>query len=293
MNDKIYQKITLRTIPFVPELISGVVTLFDLIGIEEKENEIVCYFHKFDEEDFKSLKDALENFKKESLIEKYNIYQSTLQHKNWNEEWEKTIQPIKVSDKIVIKPSFKEYQSLNDEIVITIDPKMSFGTGYHQSTRIMLRLIEKYLRPGVKVLDVGTGTGILAIASIKLGANFAITCDNDELVEENVYENFEKNKVKNKCSFIPGTIHNINEKDFDIILANIQKNVLLEIACEIKERTKQNGLVILSGLLKDNKDEITEKYESLGFKLVEISTEDEWIGLVFQLYKNDKNSISD
>lgn len=282
MKEKIYPEIIIRAFPFVPELITGVVTLLDLIGIEENDNEMTCYFEKFDENDFNFLRTALENFKKEDLIERYEIYQLTLEHKNWNEEWEKTIQPIKVSDKIVIKPSFREYQKQKDEIVITIDPKMSFGTGYHQSTRIMIRLIEKYLRPDTKVLDVGTGTGILAIVAIKLGASYAATCDVDEFVEENVRENFVNNGVEDKCSFILGTINSIDEKDFDLILANIQKNVLLDIADEIKERVKQNGLVILSGLLKDDQNEIVGKYESIGLKLVEILSEDEWIGIVFE-----------
>jgi len=282
MKDKIYHEITIRIFPFLADLISGVASLLNFIGMEERENELVCYFEKFNEEDNNFLYNALNNLKRESLIERFEIYQSTLEHRNWNEEWEKEIQPIKVTDKIVIKPSFRQYQKQNDEIVITIEPKMSFGTGYHQSTRIMLRLIEKYLKYDSKVLDIGTGTGVLAIASIQLGASYAVTCDIDAMVEDNVIENFKNNSVGDKCSFIAGTINNIDEKDFDLILANIQKNVLLEIASEIKKRIKQGGLVILSGLLFDDKNEIVEKYQSLDFKLIDVLNEDEWIGVVFE-----------
>lgn len=282
MKQKIYYEVTIRTFPFTPELISGIVMLLELDGIEERENELVCYFEKFDENDYEFLNQALNNLRKESLIERFEIYQTTLEHKNWNEEWEKTIQPIRVSDKIVIKPSFREYQKQNDEIVITIDPKMSFGTGYHQSTRIMIRLIERNIKAGSKVLDVGTGTGILAIVCAKLGAEKVITCDNDEFVQENVIENFRNNGVEEKCSFVYGTIDQIAESNFDLILANIQKNTLIEIAEKIKEKIKINGLVILSGLILDDEKDINEKYTSLDFKLLEAEIEDEWLGLVFQ-----------
>lgn len=280
---KNFTEIIIRTQPFSSELLSGVVQLFTtLMGIEEGENELVCYFSEFSHEDFEYLKKLLLNLQNEALIERFNVYNKIIEQKNWNEEWEKTIQPIKVSDKIVIKPSFRDYNPTGDEIVVTIDPKMSFGTGYHQSTRIMIRLIERNIKPNMKVLDIGTGTGILAIVSAKLGANKIICCDNDEFVQENVLENFDKNNVGDKCSFIFGTIENIQDNDFDLILANIQKNVLLEIAEDIRNKIKKSGLVILSGLLVEDELSIIEKYSSLGFNLFDKEIENEWIGLVFK-----------
>lgn len=281
---KNFTEIIIRTQPFSSELLSGVVQLFStLMGIEEGENELVCYFSEFSDEDFEYLKKLLLNLQNEALIERFNVYNKIIEQKNWNEEWEKTIQPIKVSDKIVIKPSFRDYNPTGDEIVVTIDPKMSFGTGYHQSTRVMIRLIERNIEPNMKVLDIGTGTGILAIVSAKLGADKIICCDNDEFVQENVRENFDKNNVGEKCSFIVGTIENIQHNDFDLILANIQKNVLLEIALDIRNKIKKNGLVILSGLLVEDELSIIEKYSGLGFHLFDKEIENEWIGLAFRL----------
>jgi ribosomal protein L11 methyltransferase len=281
---KTYTAVVVKTQPSVPEIISGIVSLISsLTGIEERGNELICFFSEFNDDDLSYLKNLLSNLKSESLIERFEIYTDTIEQKNWNEEWEKTIQPIKVTDKIVIKPSFREYKASECEIIITIDPKMSFGTGYHQSTRIMIRMIQRNIIQGMKVLDVGTGTGILAIVCAKLGANKIITCDNDEFVEENVLENFEKNQVLDKCSFVFGTIDEIYENDFDMILANIQKNVLIDIAEKIKQRTKKNGLVLLAGLLLTDEEEIIEKYSSLNFKLIEKEIEDEWLGLVLEL----------
>lgn len=281
---KNFIEVVIKTQPFVPELISGVAYIFTtLAGIEERETELVCFFTDFNDDDLKHLNNLLLNLQKESLIERFEVYTETVEQKNWNEEWEKTIQPIKVSERIVIKPSFREYTPKENEILITIDPKMSFGTGYHQSTRIMIRLIERNIKPGMKVLDVGTGTGILAIVCAKLGASQIVTCDNDEFVQENALENFEKNNVEDKCSFVLGTIDAIIDKDFDLILANIQKNILIDIAEKIKSKIASRGLVILSGLLIEDEKEICEKYSSLGFNLLEKEIEDEWIGLVFKI----------
>ena len=113
----------------------------------------------------------------------------TIEDRNWNEEWERTIRPIRVSDRIVIRPTWQEYRAAPGEIVLIIDPKMSFGTGYHETTRLTLRLMETHLRPGATVLDVGTGTGILAVAAIRLGASHAVATDIDEWSAENAREN--------------------------------------------------------------------------------------------------------
>lgn len=280
---KVYQEITIKAFPFNPEILTGIVMLFDFLGIEERENELICYFNNFSENDLITLNQLLNNLKKESLIERFEIYQSTIEQRNWNEEWEKSIHPIKVSDRIVIKPSFREYEKKDDEIVITIDPKMSFGTGYHQSTRIMIRLIERYIQNGFKVLDVGTGTGILSIVALKLGASKVYACDIDENVQENFYENLALNGISENCFFTAGTIKKITEKDFDLVLANIQRNILIDIARDIAERTKKGGLVILAGLLVEDQDEISKIYRSFNLKFIETEIEDEWIGIVFQL----------
>jgi ribosomal protein L11 methyltransferase len=157
---------------------------------------------------------------------------------------------------------------------------MSFGTGEHQSTKLVLRLLDKYVKKGMSVLDVGSGTGILSIAAIKLGAANAFAIDFDEACFENCKENCEVNEVENSVEVKKGEIKDVNEINFDLILANIHKNVLLEIAEEIKMRLKKNGIVILSGLLASDKEDIETKYHSLGFRTEEISKIDEWIAIV-------------
>ena len=218
--------------------------------------------------------------KNEKLIESFRIEKEILEDKNWNEQWENSREVIRVSDRIVIKPTFKEYSAKPNEIVLTIDPKMSFGTGEHQTTKLILKLLEKIVKPGMNVLDVGSGTGILAIATVKLGASNAVAVDFDEVCLENCKENCELNVASDTVEVVTGEIDDVKEKDFDLILANIQKNVLLEIADKIKSKLKSGGVVILSGLLELDKDAIEEKYQSLGFVTLQIEKMDEWIAVV-------------
>jgi ribosomal protein L11 methyltransferase len=210
-----------------------------------------------------------------------------LQNKNWNEEWEKNIQVIEVSDSIVIKPTFREYNNDKGKLVLTIDPKMSFGTGEHATTKIMLRLIEKHMPKNSLVLDAGTGTGVLAIASVKLGAKKAIAFDNDEWCLENGLENAKLNGVQDQVEVLNCEAKDIAENNFDLILANIQKNVLLDLADDFKSRLKYNGVLILSGLLHVDEQDITEYYKAKKLKPIDKLQIDEWIGLVFIKTAND------
>lgn len=282
MKRRKIRRIFIKSTPHLPELIIGSTYFLDSNGVEEFENELVFYLNSFSEQDELFLKNFLNGLVKENILEKFEVHTDELYEKNWNKAWEESIESIKVTERIVIKPSFKNYDAYSDEIVITIDPKMSFGTGHHQSTRLMIRLLEKYIRPGVRVLDAGTGSGILAIVSAVLGASEVLAFDLDENVEDNFTENCEKNNVSDKCKFFAGTIENIREGDFDIVLANIQRNVLIEMANQIKEKLKIGGLAILSGLLFEDKEEINQVYSSLNFSIVDKIHEDEWIGLVYK-----------
>ena len=123
------------------------------------------------------------------------MHSHSVAEKNWNSAWEETIRPIRVSERIVVAPTWHPFNGGPGDIVLTIDPKMSFGTGYHESTRLLLGLMERHLRIGARVLDAGTGTGILAIAALKLGAASAIAFDIDEWSFVNAVDNTRLNGV--------------------------------------------------------------------------------------------------
>ena len=266
--------------PFDSDLLSGLMWDFDITGLLEDDDHITIFISENSTTTERQISDVLMKLQKDMLIESFSIKKEILEDKNWNELWEKSREVIRVSDRIVIKPTFKEYSAKPDEIVLIIDPKMSFGTGEHQTTKLILKLLENYVKQGMKVLDVGSGTGILAIAAVKLGANKSIAVDFDEICLENCRENCSLNDVENTVEIITGEIDNVDAKDFDLILANIQKNVLLEIAVKIKAKLNQNGVIILSGLLESDKSAIEKKYHSLGLKTTQIEQMDEWIAIV-------------
>ncbi len=277
-----YKEFNVTAEPFLPEIISSLLWELDLSGIDEEVNCIKAYASPDTGITSKDVSAQLQKLVEQKMIFNFSVEEYIVEDKNWNEEWEKNINVIEVSDKIVIKPTFRGYDKKPGQIIITIDPKMSFGTGEHQTTKLVLRLVEKYIKQDVKVLDVGSGTAVLAIASVKLGALSAVAIDNDEWCFDNGKENCALNIVTEKVDVRLGEIKDVEEKDFDFVLANIQKNILLTIAGSIKERTKKGGKVILSGLLFTDEEDIVKAYTSLGFKFIEKNSLDEWIAIVLE-----------
>lgn len=278
---KKYKEFLITAEPFNPDLLSGVLWESNITGINEEVNCIKVFSDDLSLP-LEELKDKLQHLKDENLLHEFTIEENIYENRNWNEEWEQSINVIQVSDKIVIKPTFREYSSKPGQIVLTIDPKMSFGTGEHETTKLVLMLLEKYIVLGARILDVGSGTGILAITSIKLGAQHAIAIDIDEWCLDNAIENSKLNEVTNSIDIRRGEIKDIIESEFDLILANIQKNILLEIAPNIYSRLRPGGLIILSGLLNYDEEDIKTKYLELGLSYLETKTLDPWIALVFQ-----------
>jgi ribosomal protein L11 methyltransferase len=278
---KKYKEFLITAEPFNSELISGILWESNISGINEEVNCIKVFSDDLSLS-LEELKERLQKLKNENLLSNFTIEENIYENKNWNEEWEQSINVIHVNDKIVIKPTFRNYNPKPEQIVLVIDPKMSFGTGEHQTTKLVLMLLEKYTTSGARTLDVGSGSGILAIASIKLGARQAIAIDIDEWCYDNAIENSKLNNVNDSIEVRQGEITDIKESDFDLILANIQKNILLEIAPEIYSRLKLGGIVILSGLLDYDEADIKTDFSALGLSFLETKTLDSWIALVFQ-----------
>lgn len=275
----IYKEFIITAEPFIPDILSGALWELNITGLTEEVNCLKVFSESVNKNEIEViLNDLVIN----KMLLSFNIQENFIEEKNWNEEWEKSREIIRVSSRFIIKPTFKDYIAKANEIILTIDPKMSFGTGEHQTTKLMLKLEEKYVKKGMKVLDTGSGTGILAIAAIKLGAESVLAHDIDEWCYQNGIENSELNNTTNQIDFRICTIDKIVENNFDMIVANIQKNILIEIVNEIESRIKPDGILLLSGLLHIDEKEILKVYDSVGFKLLESVQMDEWIGLALR-----------
>lgn len=278
---KSYREFIITTEPFNAELVSSILWELNIDGINEEVN-CLKVFAQDESVTAESIESELNLLKDNKLLREFSVQENYIVEKNWNEEWEKSREVIHVTDKIVIKPTFKEYTAKADEIVLTLDPKMSFGTGDHQTTKICLHFIEKYLKPGMKVLDAGSGTAILGIAAAKLGAGKVVAFDIDDWCYENGIENTQFNSVSDKVEIRKCELKDISDDNFDLVIANIQKNILLELADGFKSKIKKNGILILSGLLEMDRDAINKAFSSVGFEETDFIQMDEWIGIVFR-----------
>ena len=204
-----------------------------------------------------------------------------LEDKNWNEEWEKNFQPVIIEEKCIVRASFHtpEKPYLYD---IVINPKMSFGTGHHETTSMMIANQLEIDHNKKTVMDAGTGTGILAIMASKLGASLINAFD----VEDWAFENLKENAILNGCSNIlvgKGDISQVelSEKEYDIVLANINRNVLMDELPEYSKRLKSGGTIVLSGFYIDDIPMLVEKASTVGLKKISFKEKNKWASLVF------------
>lgn len=236
------------------EQFSELFSWLDIEGIEELENNIKVYISESYVVEFEKY---LKGIKVDYSID---FSKEILEEKNWNEDWEKNFQPVLIGQLAGIRASFHP-PFPNVQYDIVINPKMSFGTGHHATTRQVIELMEKIDVQNKKVFDCGSGTGILAIVAAKMGATEVIAVDNDPWCYENHIENNELNQVNTHVQL--GGIEDIQVFDFDLILANIQRNYLLEFMPELSKRLAQEGQLIISGFLpQDNKDLLDKALEN-------------------------------
>lgn len=266
------------------ELVDQLVAILSQLGVEgfwEDDDSLKCYVSsdRWTGAMTEEIQSLVNQIMHSSISAHPSVTIRRIEEQNWNESWEKTIEPIHVTGRIVIKPTWHEYSPAPDELVITIDPKMSFGTGYHETTRLVLRLMEKFVKPGMSVLDVGTGTGVLAIAGIRLGARNAVGIDVDEWSSTNAQENVRLNCVENQVTIRQTELASLPPATFDLIAANIQLNVIAPMLPQLKKRLASEGVLVLAGLLTSDREEIVNRLTQHGFTLCSEMRENEWIAL--------------
>ena len=248
-------------------------------GFQETDTHLISYIDKTDwnEDKYETLKAELKRLLN-IISSNAEIVIREVPDENWNAQWEQTIQPIEIGEKLVIKPSWSEYDNAGGRIIIRIDPKMSFGTGYHETTRLTLCLLEKYLKQGDAVLDVGTGTGVLAIAAVKLGAMSAAGIDIDEWSIDNAGENIKNNGVSDSVTISDTPLEQL-QGPFSLITANLTLNTNSEMLGNFYTLLQNNGKVLLSGLLVNDREAIRARLLEERFTIIEELQENEWIAI--------------
>ncbi len=256
------------------EILLAKLSQIEFDSFEENDTGLKAYIKRdFDDEEF--VQEQIGEMEAAQITyEKQNIQQV-----NWNEEWEKNFQPISVDDRCYIRAEFHE-EKPNVKYDIVIQPKMSFGTGHHETTHLLIEFILDTEFDDKVVLDMGTGTGILGILAKMRGAKSVDAIDIDEWSYENAIENAERNKVN--IQVMKGGAESIPPStEYDIILANINKNVLIEDMPFYVNQLKKGGTLFLSGLYNFDEDDIRKETEKYGLTFEAKRIRNEWIALKF------------
>lgn len=252
-----------------------------LISNDNSADISAYYPEGSDEKDLlKQIEDALKEAGKYLKIEEYSLEKKYVDEENWQEEWKKYYKPIRIGESIIIKPSWESVQANEEDIIVELDPGMAFGTGTHESTQMCMEFLEKYIKNGNKLLDIGCGSGILSILGAKLGCSKVFAIDIDDLAVKTSKENIKLNNVEKIVSVRKAVIDELPDEKYTIVTANIVADVIMDIAEKAGKFLDKGGLFITSGIIADRKDEVIQTILSNGFEITEISIMGEWVAIV-------------
>lgn len=219
---------------------------------------------------------------REDIVYTIDFYE--YDEEDYQNSWKKYLFTEKVSERFVVKPTWREYEPKDDELIIELDPGRAFGTGSHPTTSLCLKLMEENIKVGDSVIDVGTGSGILMIAADRLGASEVYGTDIDELAVESAKENLELNGISEDRAkvYLGNLVSVVNGKKFDVVVANILADVLLILLNDISKVVKKDGLVIFSGIIDEKCELLKREVEALGMEILEVKADKEWRAMLIK-----------
>jgi ribosomal protein L11 methyltransferase len=199
--------------------------------------------------------------------------------RDWNEEWARSVKPIRIGRRIVIRPSWTRVDPASGDVELILDPKQAFGTGHHATTALLLEWLEQLIRGGERVLDVGTGSGVLAMAALRLGAKSALGLDHDPVAIECAREYAGVNRFGPELDLRVATLDAIVPGPVDLVLANLDRNTLLGTAGLFEPYVKQGARLLVSGILPEDRHEIAAAFSAIGGSVVASKGRDGWLAL--------------
>ncbi|MEG1996570.1 MAG: 50S ribosomal protein L11 methyltransferase, partial [Oscillospiraceae bacterium] len=233
-------------------------------------------------ETFGAIKNGLNNLRtiNESIdLGRLVIETDNVCEEDWSTAWKKYYHPIKIGKRLVVCPCWEEYELSENEVKVLLDPGMAFGTGTHETTRLCMQFLDKYIKPDTNMLDIGTGSGILAITSLLLGAKSATGVDIDELAVKIAYENATLNNVQQKIKLVCGDLTEKISGKYDLICANIVADVIIRLCQTITNFCHDSSVLIVSGIIDERCDEVIFALENAGFNIDERLEENGWVSL--------------
>jgi ribosomal protein L11 methyltransferase len=211
----------------------------------------------------------------------YRVQYNAVEEEDWAESWKAFFWPQKITERIVVKPTWREYEAEPGQLIIEIDPGMAFGTGTHPTTSLCVRLLEEYLQPGQTVLDVGTGSGILLIAAAKLGAGHLTGTDLDPMAVDVARRNLLQNRIAASAfELICGHLTRDVDRIYDLVVANILAEVIVDLLDQGVPVVRPGGLFICSGIIEAYEARVAAKMAACGFDIVVVQKEGDWVALV-------------
>ena len=212
-------------------------------------------------------------------VGKLEILRQSFDEEDWAESWKKDFKPIRLGEHMLVKPSWLDCDAREGDHIIHLDPGMAFGTGTHETTAMCVRLVEKYVRPGQKVIDIGTGTGILAIAAAHMGARDVLAIDLDPVAVRVAEENVRDNGFAGRIRVRQGDLLERVEEAADVVIANIIAQVIIELCAPVMRHIAPGGVFICSGIAREKKDEVVSALQAAGYGDLEMVQDGEWAAI--------------
>lgn len=232
-------------------------------------------------ETVEQIKEAIDNLSLYDIdIGRNTVTISEVNEEEWATAWKKYYKPVKISEKVTVVPTWEKYKAIKDEIVVELDPGMAFGTGTHPTTRMCIQALEKVLKPGDRMIDVGTGSGVLAITAAKLGASQVTALDLDEVAVKSAEFNVNLNKVDDVVCVRHNNLLEGIEETADVITANLLAEIIARFPDDARSLTNPGGFFIASGIIQSKAQQIEDQLVAHGFMMVERLEIQDWVALI-------------